>query len=217
MKQTKPLILSITSCALLLLFCACSPHIVTDVSNYESNEKVVLGDKQKIPKNILKVSIGPSWLAGKVRTPKQTYDHPLGWAALMEYQHSLGYGFGVGINAAFSHAMYDDYVKGSRSPLSFFYLGPAVTWSTKLGDHWMIYLEEGIGYVRMDDSYDVSGRMGLNAKIGVDYMITKKWGVGIETNIFGFSMNRPTGYTSPAKMHYNFERINVLLGIRWYL
>ena len=77
-------------------------------------------------------------------------------------------------------------------------------------------IEFGLGYAHVDDSFLTSNGLGVQWQFGIDYMINKNWGLGIEANSLSTFMKKPDNITLPDDKHYGFGRFNVLVGLRYY-
>lgn len=191
------------------------PNPVMDAAKRDAEETARTIEERMPPRNTFKLSFGPSCIVSEVQTGVGTYKSLWGWDVAAEYQHSWRSGIGVGANALFNITSYH-YLSNIRRSLIILYIGPSVTWGTKLHKNWLMNIEFGLGYAHVDDSFLTSNGLGVQWQFGIDYMINKNWGLGIEANSLSTFMKKPDNITLPDDKHYGFGRFNVLVGLRYY-
>ena len=172
------------------------------------------------PDNIFKVNVGPSWITSEMQTPTKTYKSVRGIALELGYQHLWRSGIGIGYNYLYHSTSFDEVYS-----VKLHYFGPSVVYGVKLGDSWRMDGALGLGYsVYMEK--EVKGFMvgnssesnvGILGQIGVEYMLSKSIGIGIQFNSFTMSMKRPTGIDTSKYGFYGIKRIDAQFGFRFYL
>jgi opacity protein-like surface antigen len=171
------------------------------------------------PGNIFKVNVGPSWITSEMQTPTKTYKNETGIALELAYQHFWRSGIGIGFNYLYHTTSFDE---GYRVHLHYF--GPNIVYGIKLGDNWRmdgalglgysVYKEDFKGFTAGDSS---ESNVGFLAQLGIEYMLSKSIGIGIQINSFTMSMKRPDGIDTSKYDFYGIKRFDAQLGFRFYL
>lgn len=171
------------------------------------------------PANIFKVNIGPSWITSELQMPTKTYKGETGITLEIDYQHFWRSGIGIGFNYLYHSTSFDE-----ASGVKLHYFGPSVAYGIKLGNSWRmdvalgvgysVYLEKLKGFVAGESS---ESNVGLLGQFGIEYMLSKSIGIGIQLNSFTMSMKRPDGIDTSKYDFYGIKRLDALLGLRFYL
>ena len=188
--------------------------------------RMITDERDKLlnnPKNILKLNAGPSWITSEIETYNRTYKSKCGFGFNAEYQHIWGSGLGVGINYQYFGTSFD-----GGFDISMHYIGPSVILSLMLSEKWRYdvffgvglsyYVESatgnyrGISYTSSGSESKVSPRFGL----GIEYMLTKKVGIGFQFSWLSMALKEPEGYDSKYDF-YGIKRIDPHIGLRVYL
>ena len=168
-----------------------------------------------LPANSLRLNVGPSWITSDVETFRGNR-HPTGWEVTVDYEHRWRSGFGVGANFAMFHSSYsmaDDGVDGS---LSLFYIGPSLVYASRLGKHWGLGWNLGLGYARADDVFIKQSGVGFLLKARVEYLLNDQWGLGLDLSNISSTFKKPEGVELRKNERWGFNRISLLLGLRCY-
>lgn len=173
-----------------------------------------------IPHDVLRISAGPAWITSEFETPVRTYKSKLGFAASAEYQHFWKYGFGLGINYIYYGTSFDEGFK-----VNMHYLGPTFSFDSNLGRKWIYDAAFGIGYTYYKESfstaiYNVSetqNRLGVMFRLGIDYKVSEKIGIGFHISGLTMRMKKPEDYDDDKYDFYGIRHLDPLLGIRIYL
>lgn len=200
------------------------PNPVMEGVKRDAEELARTIEERTPPTNTFKVNFGPSCIVSEIQSAVGTYKSLWGWDFAAEFQHSWRSGVGVGANVQYFFAKYDDVSGGpgyeyyimTKQNFTILYLGPTITWGSKLSKNWLLNVELGLGYANVNDSYQSSSGLGLQWKMGIDYVINKQWGIGIEANSIATYMKKPDGLVIPDDKHYGFNRVNILAGVRYY-
>ncbi|MBQ8657419.1 MAG: hypothetical protein IJ527_10300 [Prevotella sp.] len=193
------------------------PNPVMEGIQRDAEELARRMEEMRPPKNSFRLNVGPSWILSEITVPKGTYKHLSGLEANVEYLHTWRNGVGVGVNGAFYRSSYEDGVFRDKSDFTILYIGPSLSGVTKLGKRWLLNAEIGLGYAHTDDGYNTSNGIGMQYKLGVDYMLSKQVGLGLELNSLLTNMKKPDGFELPDDKRYGFDRLGVLAGVRFYL
>ena len=175
------------------------------------------------PKDIFKLSAGPSWITSEIETYNRTYKSKCGLGLNAEFQHIWGSGLGIGINYLYFGTSFDE-----GFDMSMHYIGPSIILSLMLGERWRYEASLGVGlsyyaesvtgnyrglsYTASGSESKVSPRFGL----GIEYMLTKKVGLGFQFSWLTMTLKEPEGYDSKYDF-YGIKRIDPHIGLRVYL
>ena len=77
------------------------------------------------PKDILKVSAGPSWIISEIQTYRKTYKSKSGFAFSADYQHIWGSGLGIGFNFMYFGTSFEP----DGFDVDMYYCGPSIVGS----------------------------------------------------------------------------------------
>ncbi len=167
-------------------------------------------ENRRAPSSTFEGSIGYGWVTSKL------YDvdgRSLGskggvdWKLSYEYTWSSGWGIGMqysGFRASFP---------GGNMMLS--YIAPEWVVRSRW-DKWILKAGLGLGlFLYNEPGYHSSG-LGAHATIGLEYMITNQWGVGISANTINGSLPDRSEVKLKDNERTGITRFNVLGGIRWY-
>lgn len=169
--------------------------------------------KVRVPANVFSVSAGPAWIVSKIQFDYYSYSSRLGYDYTLGYEHLFERGQGVGIDFSYHYTPFDvevDYIK-------LYYVGPCYVWSIRSASGWRFESAAGIGYsyMNINDDYHESG-IGFMCRLGVDYMITKHFGIGVEVNMLTQHFSRPEGFSMADNESYGYQRSELLGGLRYY-
>lgn len=171
------------------------------------------------PDNIFKVSVGPSWITSELQTPTKAYKNETGIALELDYQHLWRSGIGIGFNYLYHSTSFNE-----AYGVNMHYFGPSVVYGVKLGDNWRmdcalglgysVYTEKVKGYFSEENS---DSNIGLLVQLGIEYMLSKNIGIGLQLNSFTMSMKRPDGIDTSKYDFYGIKRLDAQLGLRFYM
>ena len=171
------------------------------------------------PDNIFKVNVGPSWITSELQTPTKTYKNVRGIALELGYQHLWRSGIGIGFSYLYHSTSFDE-----AYGVKLHYFGPSVVYGIKLGDSWRMDGALGLGCsVYMEEakntmvSKNFESSVGILGQIGIEYMLSKSIGIGIQFNSFTMSMKRPAGIDTSKYDFYGIKRIDAQFGLRFYI
>ena len=209
--------------------------VLQDLEMYEedaaqANASQMITDKRDRrlanPKDVLKISGGPSWIVSELVTPYQTYKSKLGISLGADYQHIWRSGLGIGVNFTYFGTSFDE-----GFSLRMFYIGPSVVGSLMFGQKWRWDASLGLGFSHYTEEYDggyysyydsnsntsySENRLGVMFQTGLEYMLSKNISIGLQINITTMSLKKPEGYDDKYDF-YGIRRIDPQIGIRCYL
>ena len=188
------------------------------------SERIALANyrrKTKLPTNILKVNIGPSFMTSKfeyyytdgTNVRKAKLKSKTGLDIGIDYARLWRTGFGVGVNLLHNQTSYDGDIDVSLT-----YLGPSIVWSRKTTEGWRWECSLGVGYSHYNQkapgvATESSGGFGTLSKIAVDYCISEKFAIGAELNSINQYFKAPQGWDDDD---FGYSRINLMIGARYY-
>ena len=174
------------------------------------------------PSDILKVNAGFSWITSEMQTPTRTYKSKRGFSAGVDYIHLWRKGLGFGINYLYHTTSFDE-----GFSIKMHYIGPSFVASMKLGTQWRFGALLGIGYssyTERADGYmygfglsETKSGVGVLGQLGLEYMLSKQVGLGLQMNTFTMSLERPSGFDTDRYDFYGIRRVDLQLGLRFYL
>lgn len=183
------------------------PNPVATAARREQAALAEYRRKTKLPTNILMVNGGLSIMYSEVSTPKGNHRGRAGFDMSLEYERLWQSGWGVGANYFYNHTSYD----GLGASLN--YIGPSLVWSRKTTKGWRWDSSFGLGfshYRESESNYKKSG-FGVMYKLGVDYMLTDQWGIGAQLSDVSCWFGK-----DDFGNRMRFERINIMVGARYY-
>ena len=102
------------------------------------------------------------------------------------------------------------------------YIGPSLVGSIKLGSSWRMDAALGIGYSVYSEAYNRAGEesesnVGAITQLGIEYMLSKRIGLGLQLNTLTMRMKRPDDIDTKEYDFYGIRRLDAQLGMRIYL
>lgn len=192
-----------------------SPAVKAHEYNKEKLSELV--KKHSLPSNVLKVNVGPAWLTSKMYVTSSNYYSNLSALNVeLQYSHLWKSGWGCGFTAFQSHFdIGDSDSYDRRGSANIFYVGPTLTYAYRTDKGWLWTMNYGLGYTSFDAD-DVYSGFGMTFNVGVDYMLTKHLGVGIELNEYAGFFKEPEGWQNEHDESYGISQFGLLAGLRWY-
>ena len=174
-----------------------------------------LENMKKNPKNVVKVSAGPGWITSEFETPYRTYRTKGGFDFTVDYEHLWPTGLGLGVNYLHNSTSFDE-----GFDVKMWYLGPSLAMSMKLSEKWRMDVLLGCGLNSYTEKYgpysETETDLGVMGQLGVEYMLTKRLGLGVQYDLFSVRMDKPEGYQTDKDEFYGIKRLNLLAGLRFY-
>ena len=169
------------------------------------------------PKDIVKVNIGPSWITSEIQTYYKTYKNETGVGFGIDYQHLWRSGIGFGINYMYHYTSFENDFSANMH-----YIGPSLVGSIKLGSNWRMDAALGLGYSVYREDYKWAGgesesNVGSMVQLGIEYMLSKHIGLGLQFNTMTMRMKRPNDIDTKEYDFYGIKRLDAQLGMRFYL
>ena len=187
-----------------------NPYVQTYQSPYEEIKK----RNENAPRNILRLSVGPSWMTSKFQVGDRFYKWKCGIDVLVDYDHVWKSGFGIGVNYLHNYTSFDE---GFVHRLN--YIGPSLVIALPSGK-WRWDMAFGFGYCFYSESI---GNLSFKEnhivpllRMGLEYKVSKQIAFGIQMNMISMEMNKPDGYELKDDEFYGIERLGAQLGMRYY-
>ena len=191
------------------------------VETYEHKADRV--DARKKMPGALKVSFGPAWMTSKVYVNQYNYFSNKGGYELMLNFETFGrsnWGFSADLN--YNHTSYKGY-----ADISLLHLGPGLLYGGVLGEHWRLTVGLGLGLSMCNETLDKqytyfgSGEstefgFGMMSRVGVEYMLNSKWGIGLDINSAMSFISNNSGQPLPDGEASGFSHTAILIGVRQY-
>ena len=182
----------------------------------DSNGKPFVCEK-RVPKNVIKLNVGPSLVCSDVQTANRLYEYKMGLDYGIEYQHLWRSGFGAGATFYLFNAPF-----GRDLDMEIKYMGPAVSYSGYLDDKELVRGEFvfglGCGILKEKGLQETNTETDFAAMIGMglEYAVAKHIAFGVQCNWNPLFMFEPKGYYFKKEDLYGIERVSILAGVRVY-
>ena len=183
--------------------------------------EVFYRERRNISSDIIMVSVGPSLITSKVVSPRGNESRKGGVDCLLEFEHVNGKGIGFGLNVKYNKTTFDDY-----GYLQLYYMGPSFVYNYVTSMNWRWDLAVGIGYAMYKDGagkgnnsfYGMQTQSGIGfmSKIGIDYLLSDRLGIGVEVNNVSHNFSKPEGFQLGKNEHYGFHTLSLTAGLRFY-
>ena len=184
------------------------------VQTYQSPYEEIKKRNENAPRNILRVSVGPSWMTSKFQVGDRFYKWKCGIDVLVDYDHVWKSGFGIGVNYLHNYTSFDE---GFVHRLN--YIGPSLVIALP-SDKWRWDMAFGLGYCFYSESI---GNLSFKEnhivpllRMGLEYKVSKQIAFGIQMNMIYMEMNKPDGYELKDDEFYGIQRLGAQLGMRYY-
>jgi hypothetical protein len=174
--------------------------------------QVVYTERRPNPKNVIKLSVGPSRITSKVYSPYGTVHKKMGLDVMLNYEH-IGYrNFGFGFTTAFNRTTY-----GGMSDQTFFYVGPDFVISHVTTKNWRWDVGIGMGYTTYSETGGGSGGgFGALTRLGVEYVLGNHFALGVDWNMMRRTFSAPKDFHLEKNERYGFDSMSLTAGMRFY-
>lgn len=174
--------------------------------------QVVYAMKRSNPKNVMKLSVGPSRITSKVYSPYGKVHKKTGLDVMLNYEH-IGYrNFGFGFTTAFNRTTY-----GGMSDQTFFYVGPDFVISHVTTKNWRWDVGIGMGYTTYSETGGGSGGgFGALTRLGVEYVLGNHFALGVDWNMMRRTFSAPKDFHLEKNERYGFDSMSLTAGMRFY-
>lgn len=170
------------------------------------------------PQNIVKVSIGPSLIYSKLYISNQEYKSKEAFDVQLEYEHIWPKGSGIGISYYGCQTSYYD------GNFRVHYFGPSYVYAYRdvrrkfglglsLGFGPAFYKDE---FSQYKNGYRKGYGIGFMYKVYAEYILGKHFGLGAELGLLSTFFSKPADVKMPENERYGVQRVNFLVGPRFY-
>lgn len=168
------------------------------------------GKMRKVPASTLEFSAGYGWVTSKLYDVNGV---SLGSKGGVEWKLSYEYtwksGWGIGVQYSGYRASFPD------GDMMLSYIAPEWVGRTRW-DKWIFKAGLGVGlFLYNDPEYNATG-VGAHATLGIEYMISDQWGVGLTLNTVNGSLPNRDDFKLKDNERSGITRFNVLGGLRYY-
>lgn len=171
--------------------------------------------RKKQPTDIVRLSIGPSWMYSKYQLGHHTYKSRCGVDIAVDYDHVWKSGFGVGLNYLHNYTSFDE---GMKTRIN--YIGPSLVMAFG-SDKVRTDMAIGFGYARYTESfmgYSASeSRVAPLMRLGMETKVSKHVAIGAQINYITIRFEEPDGLELKENEFYGIQRCGIQLGVRFYL
>lgn len=168
--------------------------------------------KQKY--NVIKITGAFSRITSKVMYNNHEISTKNGNDFFLESEHIGSRGFGFGINLKYNITNYGDIGDGELV-----YFGPSLVYCyySSFKFRWVCSMGMGyVGYTEKKNGGPWESGFGVLTKFGFDYIIDKRFGVGIEANNIFHSFQAPEGFPLKKNEKYGYNTISIGMGLRFF-
>lgn len=169
----------------------------------------------KAPRNVLRISAGPSWLASKYQLGNHLYKSRCGYDLAVDYDHVWRSCLGFGINYLHN---YTSFYEGVKTRIN--YIGPSVVLCYPFGK-FRYDLALGFGYCYYTESSSFhsykEGKIAPLMRVGLEYQLMSHMALGVQLDIYSMHMDKPEGVELEKGEFYGIQRGGLMAGVRIYL
>lgn len=186
-----------------------------------SSQSSVSGGGSTLVHGSLKFSVGPTWYTSNIVTDYNgnSKSGVRGLALGVSFV-SLSRGwYGFGLDIYGSHASVEGKDRFGRHETFGFtqlYVGPSLVLGGQLGRRVRIDGSFGLGLGLHFDSEDTEGGVAFRTTAGLEYMLSRKIGIGLEVVSLRLLLKKPDGFKLDDDEFYGFQQLTVLPGLRMY-
>lgn len=177
---------------------------------YESLKEM----NKNAPRNILRFSVGPSWLISDFQVGKRVYKSKCGVDVSVDYDHVWTSGLGLGVNYLHNYTSFEE---GFDQRLD--YIGPSLVLALP-SDKWRWDMALGFGYCRYSESV---GNLSVSEshvaplmRMGLEYKVSDQIALGAQMNMITVKLDKPEGFELKDNEFYGIKRFGIQVGMRYY-
>jgi len=182
---------------------------------YEERMKEVQEMIKNSPRNVVRLSVGPSFMNSNYQVGNHLYHSRVGLSVNADYDHVWNTGFGFGINYIHNYMSFDEGIKTRVD-----YIGPSLVLASPMMRKFRYDLCIGLGYGHFSESYDgltnSENRLGATMRLGVEWKVAPHLGLGTQVSIFTMSLKKPDDVELEKNEIYGIQQIGLYVGLRYY-
>lgn len=181
--------------------------------------------KRNEPKMNIKVGVGPMWTTSKLYyTDGGDYvSNFSGTGFGLSFSHLVGgwYGYGVDFYGSYTTLKASDssnyWARDWKYTTTQLYFGPSFVCGGMLADKLRIETSAGLGLaIHNGDGDDTKAGLGFRLSLGLELMLSKNVGIGIEGMTHRLMYSKPNDFKVDDDELYGFQQIGFLVGLRFY-
>ena len=166
---------------------------------------------------LLKVSAGPVWTTSKIYYADDKYvtgQRGYAFSVSMAKTGNKPYGFGADFYGSYTNVD----VPGSNSDDSYtlMYMGPCGLIGGNLTDWLRLDASFGLGLSYYQDDGQTEFGLGIRSSLGLEFLITKNTGIGVDLVRQLALFKRPDGFNQPEGEAYGFNHLGVMVTARYH-
>ena len=168
-------------------------------------------EKRRAPANTFEASFGYGWVTSKMYDINgATLDSKGGIDWKLAYEYTWSNGMGIGLQYSGFRKSFSD-----GGDMTFSYIAPEWVGRSKF-DRWILKSGLGMGvFLYHDPLYSATG-FGFHATVGVEYMLSANWGLGLTLNGISGSLPKQDWMLLKEDERCGITRFNLLGGLRYY-
>ena len=167
-----------------------------------------------VPHNVLRLSVGPSFMTSKYQIGNREYKNRAGLDVCIDYDH-FWKAIGLGINYLHNYTSFDGGIKTRLD-----YIGPSYVLAITTSKTFRFDYAIGLGYCHYSESldkYSVSqNRLGYMMRVGAEWRVAKSLALGAQINYFSVRLKKPEGLELKDNETYGISHIGLQAGLRYY-
>ena len=172
---------------------------------------------------MFKLSAGPMWTTSKLYLTADAKEYVsdqrgYGMALSMSYTGNKAYGYGLdfyGSRTEIEIPSKYSYI-GVDPTYLMMYLGPSVLIGGNITPWMRIDLSLGIGAAYYHDDAESKFGFGSRASLGLEFLVTKTVGLGVDCVRQRGIFSKPDGFKQPDNEAYGFENLGVMFTARFH-
>lgn len=185
------------------------------LKEHDERKKIIQEMINNSPRNVLRVSAGPSLMYSKYQVGNHLYKTHLGFDICVDYDHVWKSSFGLGINYLHNYTSFDEGIKTRLD-----YLGPSMVIASPLKKNFRWDVALGIGYCHYSESNEgisnTANRVGLMFRVGAEWKVANHLALGTQFNLFSVNMKKPDDLELEKNESYGIRHVGLLAGLRYY-
>ena len=169
---------------------------------------------EQAPRNIVRFSVGPSWLVSHYQIDNRLYKSKVGVDVAVDYDHVWKSGLGVGVNYLHNYTSFDE---GISMHLN--YIGPSLVGALPYRkSRWDFVF--GVGYCHYSESYGSlsysESHVAPFMRVGWEYRLGQNIALGLQGTMITVKLDKPDDVVLEKDEFYGIQRLGLQAGLRYY-
>ena len=182
--------------------------------SYKMARQRVTERYEQAPHNIVRFSVGPSWLASKYELGNKVYKSKIGIDIAVDYDHVWKSGLGIGVNYLHNYTSFDEGIS-----LHLNYIGPSFVGTLPFRkSRWDFAL--GVGYCQYSESVGSlsysENHVAPLMRVGYEYKLGQNIALGLQINMISVKLDEPDDVVLEKDEFYGIQRAGIQAGLRYY-